>query len=56
MITEPKSIRINLPIKINESVENAIEFIVSRNKSLTEYTIKNEIKELLFKYGHEHIK
>ena len=56
MITEPKSIRINLPIKINESVENAIKFIVSRNKSLTEYTIKNEIKELLFKYRHEHIK
>ena len=56
MITEPKSICINLPIKINESVENAIKFIVSRNKSLTEYTIKNEIKELLFKYRHEHIK
>ena len=56
IITEPKSIRIDLPVKINESLEHDIKFIVSLNESLTEYTMKSEISQLLFKYGHEHKK
>ena len=43
VITEPKSICINLLIKINESPEHDIEFIVSRNEPVTEYTTKNKI-------------
>ena len=39
IVAESKSIRINLPIKINESQEHDTKFIVSRNKSLTEYII-----------------
>ena len=54
--TKPKSIGIDLLIKIKDSLEHDIEFIISRNESLTEYTIKNEIRQLLFKYGHEHKK
>ena len=54
IIMQPKSICINLSIKINISLEHDIKSIVSRNESLTEYTIKNEIRQLLFKYGHEH--
>ena len=56
ILVEPKSIRIDLTIKINKSLKHDIHirFIVSCYKSLTEYTIKNEISQLLFKYGHEH--
>ena len=43
VITEPKSICINLLIKINKSPEHDIEFIVSRNEPVTEYTTKNKI-------------
>ena len=55
-LVEPKSIRIDLTIKINKNLKHDIHirFIVSCHKSLTEYTIKNEISQLLFKYGHEH--
>ena len=54
--TKPKSIGIDLLIRIKDSLEHDIEFIISRNEFLTEYTIKNEIRQLLFKYGHEHKK
>ena len=43
VITEPKSICINLLIKINKSPEHDIEFIVSRNEPVTEYTTKNNV-------------
>ena len=36
------------------SLEHDIKFIISRNESLTEYTKKNEISQLLFKYQHGH--
>ena len=49
----PKAIRVNFPIKINESQKNHIKFIVSRNESLAECKIKNEICRLL--YGHEYV-
>ena len=51
---KPKFVHIDLPMKINESLGSNIKFIVSCNESLTEYSIKNEIKRLLFKYEHEH--
>ena len=49
VITQPKSICIDLPIKITTSLEHGIEFIVSRNESLAGYAIKNMIRKLLFK-------
>ena len=55
IITEPKSIRINIPIKINESLEHDNKIIVNCNEYLTEYT-KKETSQLLLKYGHEHKK
>ena len=39
IITEVKTICINLPIKINESLEHDIKFIISCNESLAKYTI-----------------
>ena len=39
IITEVKTICINLPIKINEILEHDIKFIVSCNESLAKYTI-----------------
>ena len=56
IIVEPKTVPIDLPLNINERLENDIKFNVSRNQSLAEYAIKNEIRKLLFKYGHEHEK
>ena len=56
IIVEPKTVPIDLPLNINERLENDIKFNVSRNESLAEYAIKNEIRKLLFKYGHEHEK
>ena len=40
IMTEPKYIRIDLLIKINENLESNIEYIVRRKEYLTEYTIK----------------
>ena len=54
IIAELKSIRVDLTIKMNKSLKHDIRFIVSCHKSLTAYTIKIEISQLLFKYGHEH--
>ena len=56
IIVEPKTVRIDLPLNIDERLENDIKFNVSRNESLAKYAIKNEIRKLLFKYGHEHEK
>ena len=49
IIPLPKIIRVALPIKINKSLKRDIKFIISRNESLAEYTIKNKISQLLFK-------
>ena len=38
--TEAKTIRIDLTIKINESLEHDIKLIVGHNEYFTEYTIK----------------
>ena len=53
ILTLPKSICINLTIKNNKSPEHDIKFIIGRNEFLSEFTIKNKIRQLLFKYGHE---
>ena len=53
ILTLPKSICINLTIKNNKSLEYDIKFIIGRNEFLSEFTIKNKIRQLLFKYGHE---
>ena len=58
IIAKPKSIQIDLPIKINKILEHDIKFIVIYNEYLTEYTKKRQdkIRQLLFKYEHEHKK
>ena len=59
IITEPKTIPIDSPIKINKSLYYDIKFIVGRIESsaeYAEYTIKDEIRQILFTYGHEHKK
>ena len=43
VITSPKSIRFDLEIEVNKSLNHEIEFIISRNESLTEYKVKNKI-------------
>ena len=49
IIILPKTVSIDLPIKINKILKHDIKFIISRNESLAEYTIKNKIRQLLFK-------
>ena len=41
-----------MPRKVNESLKHENKSI-SQNESLTEYTIKNKISQLLFKYKSE---
>ena len=52
LIMEPNSISIDSPVKINKYLENKIKFVVSRCEYLVGYPIKNEIRQLLCKYGH----
>ena len=47
IIEEPKIIIIDLHVQINESIENDIKYIVSRNESLADYATKNQIRQLL---------
>ena len=54
IIKSPKTICVDLPIKINQNLKHEIEFIVSCNESLAKYTIKDNIIQLLIKYGHEY--
>ena len=42
IITSPKTIHVDLPIEINESLKPDIEFIKNRSESLAEYKIKYE--------------
>ena len=53
IVTSSKTICVNLLIKINQSLNHDIKFIISCNESLAEYTIKYEIILLLTKYEHE---
>ena len=52
LIMEPNFISIDSPVKIDKYLENKIKFVVSRYESLVGYPIKNEIRQLLCKYGH----
>ena len=52
LIMEPNSISIDSPVKIDKYLENKIKFVVSRYEYLVGYPIKNEIRQLLCKYGH----
>ena len=53
IIASPKSILFYLPIVVKKSLKHEIKFIISCNECLAEYTIKNKISQLLFKYKHE---
>ena len=50
IVVSPKTICVNLPIKISQNLEHDIKYIISCNESLAEYTMKNEISQLLFQY------
>ena len=54
VIRDPKTFYFdfNQPEGINENQKHEIEFIIKTYESLPENKIKNEIKELLFKYKH----
>ena len=41
IIPSPKTIRVNLPIKINQSLKHNVKFIVRCNESSVEYTLNN---------------
>ena len=53
IVTSSKTICVNLLIKINQSLNHDIKFIISCNESLAEYTMKYKIILLLTKYEHE---
>ena len=50
----PKTIPIDLPVKINERLNHDIDFVVNCNRFLGEYTIKIKIHLLLFRFGHKY--
>ena len=58
IITLPKSICVDLPVKIYKSLKDHFKFIVSYNEFLAEYKIKIEIFRLLngTQYAYEHKK
>ena len=61
VIISPKAIDFDLPKEFIKSLEHEIKSMIIRNESLTEYTTKNEISQLLLKYlyindSHEHEK
>ena len=61
VIISPKTIYFDLPKEFTKSLEHEIKSMITRNESLTEYTTKNEISQLLLKYldrndSHEHEK
>ena len=50
IITSPKSIRFNLLVEVNKSLERKIKFFIRHNESLAAHIIKTRIS---FKYKHE---
>ena len=54
IVVLPKTIRVDLPIKVKKSLKHEIKFIINLNESFAEYAIKNEISQLFFKYGYEY--
>ena len=53
LVISSKTIRLDSSIGLNKSIGSQIKSIKSHNKSLAEYTIKSNITQLFFKYGHE---
>ena len=53
MSTEPKSFRFDLPKIADNKFNQEIYSIIKHNKSLSEQTIKNEVRQLLSKYKYE---
>ena len=51
--TSPKTILVNLSIKINGSLKHDIEINVSHNESLVQYKIIKEICGLLYEHEYE---
>ena len=55
VIRDPKTFCFNFdwPKDVDENLKHENEFIIKRNKSLTENKTKNKIEQLLLKYKHE---
>ena len=47
--TEPKEFHFNLPKNVNINLKHEIFFIINHNELLAEPTVKNEIRQLLFR-------
>ena len=43
IVVLPKTIRVDLPIKVKKSLKHEIKFIINLNESFAEYAIKNEL-------------
>ena len=61
VIISPQTIDFDLPKEFIKSLVHEIKSTIIRNESLTEYTTKNKISQLLLKYlhrndSHEHEK
>ena len=56
LIMSTKTIHFDASIEVNKSLKHEIKSIVSRRESSTEYTIKNEINQLMSRYKHEYFK
>ena len=49
---EPKTFRFDLPKDADNNSANEINSIIKHTEVLAEYTIKNEVRQLLSKYRH----
>ena len=52
IITELKIFHFELPNDVKSMLKPEIDSIIKHNEFLVEYTIKNEVSRLLFKYKH----
>ena len=50
--TKPKNFDFNLPKNTGINLKNTIYSIIKHNELLAEHTIKNEVKQFLYKYKH----
>ena len=58
LITSPKAICVNWPIKINGSLKHDTKLFVSGNESIAEFKMQNKIGQLSYvrEYAYEHLK
>ena len=52
MITELKTIHIDLSKDIDNNLKHEFDFIIKHNALLAEHAVKNEIRQLFSKYKH----